>query len=190
MLGLLKRLIRGTPVPPDPPLLVQSRSAEAADREAAAAALATSTEPWAGDVLLQLLVDSHTPVRAAAREALRTRGPAAVPELLRGLSHADQELALVSAELLGGVPSADVVGPLVLALKFAPRPVQLAAKRALTKLGALAVPALLAARDEPQPWIRQQVNEILAEQPPPAENPGMVAPGPSPDQPLPPPSSP
>jgi hypothetical protein len=56
---------------------------------------------------------------------------------------------------------------LILSLKFAPRPVQLAAKRSLTKLGALAVPALLAARDEPQPWIRQQVNEILAEQSPP-----------------------
>ena len=68
----------------------------------------------------------------------------------------------MSAELLGGVPALEVVEPLVLALKYASRPVQLAAKRSLTKLGPLAVPALTAARDEPQPWIRQQVNEILA----------------------------
>jgi HEAT repeat protein len=171
MLGLLKRLILGKPVPPDPPVMVQSRSAEAADREAAAVALGTSTEAWAGDVLLRLLTDSHTPVRVSAREALRTRGVVAIPELLKGLNHADQEVALVSAEVLGDVKSADVVDPLILSLKFASRPVQLAAKRSLAKLGALAVPALLAARDEPQPWIRQQVNEILADQPPPAEAP-------------------
>ena len=160
MLGLLKRLIRGKS---DPPLMVRSRSAEAADREAAAVLLGTSTEPWAGDLLLKLLLDSHTPVRTAAREALRARGAAAIPELLKGLNHADPEVAQVSAELLGGVPALEVVEPLVLALKYASRPVQLAAKRALTRLGALAVPALTAARDEPQPWIRQQVNEILAE---------------------------
>ncbi|HUR54417.1 MAG TPA: HEAT repeat domain-containing protein [Gemmataceae bacterium] len=164
MLRLLKRLIGGKPVPPDPPVVVQSRSAEAADREAAAVQLGTSTEPWAGDVLLKLLLDSHTPVRTAAREALRVRGATAIPELLRGLNHADQEVAQVSAELLGDVKAVEVVEPLVLALKFTSRPVQLAAKRSLTKLGALAVPALTAARDEPQPWIRQQVTEILANQ--------------------------
>ena len=82
MLGLLKRLIRGTPVPPDPPLVAQARSAEAADREAAAVLLGTSAEPWAGDLLLKLLLDSHAPVRTAAREALRARGATAIPELL------------------------------------------------------------------------------------------------------------
>ena len=97
------------------------------------------------------------------RAALLKRGVLAAPELLSGLNHADVEVAKVSAELLGELRAVEVVRPLVVALKFAPRPVQVAARRALARLGRLAVPELEAVREDPQYWVRQQVAEILGE---------------------------
>jgi hypothetical protein len=57
----------------------------------------------------------------------------------------------------------EAVPPLLIALKYDARPTQGAARKALARLGALAVPALEAARDEPQPWVRQQIEELLSE---------------------------
>lgn len=44
-----------------------------------------------------------------------------------------------------------------------PRPVQLAAWRALGQCGSIAVPALRAALDEPQPWVQKQIAAALAD---------------------------
>ncbi len=109
--------------------------------------------------------DSHSPVREAARDSLRQRGPAAVPVLLIALKHADANVGKTAAELLGELRAPEAVGPLLVALKYAARPVQVAARRALEGLGPLAVPALEAAREEPQPWVRRQIEEILAQAP-------------------------
>jgi len=163
MLGWLRRALGGARPVEEPPAVVKARSPEPADREAAAGLLAPIPELWAGERLLKLLQDPYTTVRAAAREALLRRGVLAAPELLTGLNHADVEVARVSAELLGELRAVEVVRPLVVALKYAPRPVQVAARKALARLGPLAVPELEAARDDPQHWVRQQVAEVLAE---------------------------
>jgi hypothetical protein len=67
----------------------------------------------------------------------------------------------VAAELLGELHHPDSLEPLVTALKFGTRPVQLAAKRALQAFGPAAVPALHSAQGEQQPWLRRQIEEIL-----------------------------
>lgn len=163
MLGWLARVLGGSPAAAEPPLAVQARSDDPAQREAAAGPLAEVPELWAGELLLRLLQDPSSGVRAVAKEALRKRGVLAAPELLTGLNHADHEVAKTAAELLGGLRVPDVVPPLLVALKFSPRPVQIAARRALAQLGPVAVPTLQAAKDDPQYWVRQQVAEILAE---------------------------
>jgi HEAT repeat protein len=164
MLGWLSRVLGGSkPTVAEPPLVVQARSDDPAQREAAAGPLAAVPELWAGELLLQMLQDPSAGVRAAAKEGLRKRGVLAAPELLTGLNHADDEVARTAAELLGGLRVPDVVPPLLVALKFGSRPVQLAARRALAQLGPVAVPTLQAAKDDPQYWVRQQVAEILAE---------------------------
>jgi HEAT repeat protein len=164
MLGWLSRVFGGSrPAVVEPPLAVEAGSDDPARREAAAGPLAAVPELWAGELLLKMLQDSTAGVRAAAKEALRKRGVLAAPELLTGLNHADPQLAATAAELLGEMRVADVAQPLVVALKFSDRPVQIAARRALARLGSLAVPALQAAKEDPQYWVRQQVAEILAE---------------------------
>jgi HEAT repeat protein len=164
MLGWLGRVLGGSrPADAEPPPAVQARSDDAAQREAAAGRLAAVPELWAGELLLKMLQDPSGGVRAVAKEALRKRGVLAAPELLTGLNHADPQLAATAAELLGEMRVADVVPPLLVALKFSDRPVQIAARRALARLGPLAVPALQAAKEDPQYWVRQQAAEILAE---------------------------
>ncbi|MDB5311718.1 MAG: hypothetical protein JWO38_5920 [Gemmataceae bacterium] len=179
MFRWLLRVVGGSRSAPgrEHPLASQARSDAVTEREAAAGPLATIPELWAGDLLLTLLQDPVPGVRTAAKEALRTRGLIAAPELLTALNHSDVEVATVAAELLGGLRVPEVVRPLVVALKFNPRPVQMAARRALVGLGPIAVPVLEAAREDPQYWVRQQVAEILAEiqgGPRPAPEPGTV----------------
>jgi HEAT repeat protein len=164
MLGWLSRVFGGSrPVVVEPPLAVQARSADPAQREAAAGPLAAVPEVWAGELLLKMLQDASAGVRSAAKEGLRKRGVLAAPELLTGLNHADVQVATTAAELLGEMRVADVVPPLLVALKFSARPVQIAARRALARLGTVAVPTLQAAKEDPQYWVRQQIAEILAE---------------------------
>jgi HEAT repeat protein len=145
-----------------PELLRQATSPDAEIRRAAADGLAASSEPWAGPALLGLLGDSHSTVRGAATDALRRLGPTAAPLLQKGLDHSSPEVARAAAELLGEVGSGDHADALLVALKYAQRPVQLAAKRALIQIGPAAGPALEAGTAETHPWVRQQIEEIRA----------------------------
>jgi HEAT repeat protein len=139
----------------------QVQSTDPQVRQGAAEQLGTVSQPWASEELVRLLADSHAPIREAAKGSLQHHGAAALPVLLGCLNHPDVNVSQAAAELLGELKTAEAVDPLVQALKFSPRPVQLAAKRALQAYGALAVPALMAVREDPQPWVRRQIEEVL-----------------------------
>ena len=158
----LRRRITPAGAENPPELLSQAKSTDEEIRRASAERLATVTEPWAGPALLDLLGDGHSVVRQAATDAFRRLGSGAAPILQKGLDHAVPEVGRASAELLGEVGSSDAADPLLVALKYGPRPVQIAAKKALIKLGSASVPSLESARDETHPWVRQQIEEALA----------------------------
>jgi HEAT repeat protein len=141
----------------------QTTSLDAGQRQQAAAGLAEFRDQrGAAAALVPLLNDAHTPVREAAASSLRAMGGAALPALLAGLKRSDDDAAAASAGLLGDLGDAAAVEPLIVALKFSARPVQLAAKRALIRLGAPAAEALRGeAADDAQPWLRQQVADVL-----------------------------
>jgi HEAT repeat protein len=156
MLRLLRQVFARPARPPE--LLRRATSPDPEVRRAAAAGLAAATEPWAGPALITLLGDPHTSVREAAAAAVRRLGPTAAPVLQKGLDHPTPDAAAASAELLGELGSAGHAGPLLVTLKYAQRPVQLAARRALIRLGPAAIPAL--DTGETHPWVRQQIEEI------------------------------
>jgi HEAT repeat protein len=157
MFGWLRRWFGGG----SPGLIQQARSIDPQEREQAAVQLGNVPEPWAGEQLLELLPDGYSAVREAAMKSLRQHGQAALPALLTGLNHANAEVGRSSARLLAELQNPDSVDPLLRALKYNARPVQIEARRALESLGSLAVPALEAARLDPQPWVQQQIEEIL-----------------------------
>jgi HEAT repeat protein len=163
MFAWVKRLVGGSGPPGRRGSTRDARSADPEIRMQTAERLGGVFERWAGEVLAALLGDGHPAVREAALDSLRRQGDAALRPLLGALNHADPEVGKAAADLLGRLHSAEAVGPLLSALKYAARPVQTAARRALEALGGLAVPALEAARDDPQPWVRRQVEEILVQ---------------------------
>lgn len=111
---------------------------------------------------LDLLASPVPATREAAREELRGKGKEALPVLLAGLAGPREDVAVVSAELLGELGGEEAVGPLLRALKYAARKTQIAARRALERCGGVAVPALREAIGEQNPWVRGQVVEALA----------------------------
>jgi GAF domain-containing protein len=162
MFAWLRRLFGGGASPPAlHPLARQTLSLDAEERRQAAEALGQTGEAWAAEPLVPLLGDTHSFVRDAARKGLVGLGWVALPALLNGLNHPQAEVGQVAAELLGELRVPESVEPLLVALKYGKRPVQVAAGRALTQLGEQAVPALTAARDEPQPWVRGQIEAVL-----------------------------
>jgi HEAT repeat protein len=159
--AFLRRLLAGPKRPAPPPLVLQARSDDPQARRQAAADLAAIPEVWAIDELARLLADRSEPVRLAAAESLRQFGVGAYPQLLDALNHVEPGVGVLAAQLLGAMGRAEAVEPLLAALSYAARPVQLAARRALEQLGPLAVPALEAARVDPQPWVHQQIEGAL-----------------------------
>ncbi|HKB06350.1 MAG TPA: hypothetical protein VKD90_29415 [Gemmataceae bacterium] len=153
-----------------PDVVRAARGAVPEVRRKAAEELAASAEPWAPGELVRLLADAHGLVREAARAGLRRHGPAAGPALVRGVDHPDPAAAAAAAELLGELRPAGGVERLVTALKFSARPVQLAAKRGLAGYGAVARPILAAERDRAEPWVRHQIDDLLATLPAAAES--------------------
>ena len=143
-------------------LISQARHPQPVVRVQAATDLAGRSDEDSVRALIQLLEDAHPAVREVAQAGLRKMGPAAKDGLLVALNHGNAEVAGFSAEALGELGSQEVVGPLITGLKFAQRPVQNACRRALVRLGPLAVTALQAVADDPQPWVRAQIREILA----------------------------
>jgi HEAT repeat protein len=139
----------------------QAQSPETAQRVQAATGFAELPEPRVVAILVGMLGDVEPSVRVAAGETLKKFGPLAVGLLLEGLKGPHEQAAVCSAELLGEMQSAEAVEPLLRGLKYATRPVQLAARKALERLGPAAVPALEAARGEPQPWVKRQIEDAL-----------------------------
>jgi HEAT repeat protein len=141
----------------------QARNTEPEQRQRAAEALGAINEPWACDELLMLLKDMVGSVRDAARESLRKKGTAATSVLIKALEDADPRLATTAAELLGDLKDLDAVRPLLLVMKFGSVEIRAAATRALIRYGRSAIPGLMLAIQDPDPWARMQGESILAE---------------------------
>jgi len=141
----------------------QARDVEPEQRRRAAEALGAIGEPWACDQLLALLQDMIPEVRAAAQDAIRRQGAAAVPVLVKALENGNPTVALPAAEVLGELKHPDAVRPLLIVMKFGSVESRAAAIRALIRYGTAAVPALETAATDPDPWTRIQSEAILAE---------------------------
>ncbi|AWM37947.1 hypothetical protein GobsT_39850 [Gemmata obscuriglobus] len=142
-----------------------TRQVHAADpgvRRRAAELLATVPEPWAADLLLVLFKDMIAEVRAAARSGFQHQGTAATAALIKALEDADPRVAVPAAELLGEWKDLDAVRPLLLVMKFGAPETRAAATRALIRFGRAAIPGLLLACDDPDPWTRTRGEEVLA----------------------------
>jgi HEAT repeat protein len=161
MLRWFTRLFRKS-TPPPHPLLVQSQNDDPVTRALAAAELGRLTETWASVELVRMLTDLYKPVRDSSLAALRQQGAVALPTLIESLKHPRPEVQLIAAELLGELRLVECVQPLLVVLKYADRPLQRVARRALQQCGTVAIPSLRAALEEPQPWVREQVADLLA----------------------------
>ncbi|MDY3557655.1 HEAT repeat domain-containing protein [Gemmata sp. JC673] len=140
----------------------QVRASDPELRRRAADQLAAVSEPWAAELLLVLFKDMSGEVRAAARDGFRHQGTAATSALIKALEDADPRVAVPAAELLGEVKDLDAVRPLLLVMKFGAPETRAAATRALIRYGRSAIPGLLLACDDPDPWTRTRGEEVLA----------------------------
>jgi HEAT repeat protein len=161
MLSWFRRLL-GSNKPAVPALVQQSRDPDYSVRMRAVEALGTVSEPWAATALVERLGDMFEPVRLGAMASLRRLGTVAVAALAAGVKHPRDQIVVLSAELLGELGSAEGVDALMSTFRFAPRELQRAALRALMRLGVVARPALEATKDDPDPWVRQHVEDMLA----------------------------
>jgi HEAT repeat protein len=117
-------------------------------------------------VLLRLLKDQDRSVQRQAREALDHIGldrDTATPVLRQLLDDETRELRFWAAEMLAGFDSAsaDQAIPILLQGVESDNPVHDRAVRALTRLGSLAVPALLRAAQHPKAELRSGAVEAL-----------------------------
>lgn len=140
----------------------QAHAPDAEVRGRAAEVLGGVPEPWACDLLLALFKDLIAEVRGAARGALRRQGTAATAVLISAVEDANPQVAVPAAELLGELKDLDAVRPLLLVMKFGSPEVRAAATRALISYGRSAIPGLLLACEDPDPWTRTRGEEILA----------------------------
>ena len=141
----------------------QARDTDPEQRRRAAEQLGAISDPWVRDELLLLLKDLMSEVRAAARESLRRQGTAATGVLIKALEDGDPRVAVPAAELLGELKDLDAVRPLLLVMKFGSVEIRAAAMRALICYGRSAIPGLILATQDPDPWTRMRGEEILAE---------------------------
>ena len=106
----------------------------------------------AADGLIEALRDENHAVRRAAAKALGKIGAAdAVRGLDAALLDADADVRRFAAEALGRIGDAGMVDGLGAALRDEQRRVREAAARALYHIGEPAIPALLAALEDPNP---------------------------------------
>lgn len=142
-------------------LVRKSRSPDAEARKEAALELAETQSSEAISALMELLKDTHQVVREAAQESLLMQGQAFPEPLIKGLDHPSAQVAEAVAMLLGQLQQPQAIRPLITTLKYAPRPVQMAARRALIQMGAIALEPLEAALTDSHPWVKQQAGEIV-----------------------------
>lgn len=101
-------------------------------------------------------------VRSAALETIRHHGTGATAVLISALEDADPKVAVPAADRLGELKDLDAVRPLLLVMKFGSPVIRAAATRALISYGRLAIPGLVLACEDPDPWTRTRGEEILA----------------------------
>jgi hypothetical protein len=123
--------------------------------------LATIPKPWAMELLFPLLDHADTALSAAARADLLSRGAALVPVVSGRIDRSDPATAKRLLELLADLKIPEAAQSLLQTLKYSERPSQLAAKQALIRCGSVAIPALEQAREEPNPWLKRQIEEVL-----------------------------
>jgi HEAT repeat protein len=133
---------------PDPNMRIQ-----------AAHLLGENRDPRAIGPLAELLADNDASVRVRAVEALGRIGPAAVEHLVKALGDPDTRVRQLTTKVLGQIGEARVVAPLLDALRD-PR-LSSQAAFALTKMGATAVEALVAALRDRDPNVRWHAARIL-----------------------------
>jgi HEAT repeat protein len=141
----------------------QARHSDPEQRRRAAVTLGTVRDPWACDDLLLLVKDMMGEVREAARASLRMQGTAATAVLIKALEDANPRVAVPAAELLGELKDLDAIRPLLLVMKFGSIEIRAAATRALISYGRSAIPGLILATQDPDPWTRMRGEEILAQ---------------------------
>lgn len=154
------------------PLIASLRDKDAHVRAAAAAALGHIGASGAVPALIQGLKDEQWSVRQAAVEALgRLHADVAVEPLLPLLKDRDKDVRYTTAQVLGNLGDQRAVQALVEALTDVETPVRRAAAAALeqidpewprTDAARQAVPALKAAQQHRDYWVRQAATEALA----------------------------
>jgi HEAT repeat protein len=163
VLKWLTRWLAGTDPQSHYALSRRVRSPEPEVRRKAAEVLGGIAEPWACEELFVLLKDVMAEVHDTARAALRQQGTAATAVLIRALEDADPKVAVPAADLLGELKDLDAVRPLLLVMKFGTVEIRAAATRALIRYGRSAIPGLILACQDPDPWTRTRGEAILAE---------------------------
>jgi len=166
-----ERAVRALRAREDPaaPALLTAALEDPADhvRQAAAETLGARGDAVGVPALVRALGDDDEHVRQAAAGALGDLGdPRAVTPLARALSDPNEHVRQVAAGALGriGPPAASELAALVAAGRDADEHVRQAAIDALGDVGdAAAVPALLAALDDRDSFVRRSARNSLAE---------------------------
>lgn len=136
-------------------LIMALRHRDAAVQYEAAEALGISRDPAAIPALIAALTgDRYSGVRWKAAEALARIGVPAVDPLIQALGHQDEDARWKAAIALGEIGDPRAIAPLISLFGDEDRFVQSRAAYALGQMGSPALPALIAALEDPSPHIR------------------------------------
>lgn len=144
-------------------LIKQLKEPDASTRMKAAQILGENREPRAVDPLGAALSDPDAGVRQKAAEALGRLGALSLKHLAAALDDPDAHVRQLATKALGQIDGAEVVEPLVTALRDPNADVSRQAAFALNKIGAPAVDALIAALGDRDPNLRWHAARLLGE---------------------------
>ena len=138
------------------------RSPDPGARHDAVQQLSRLGAPPAAELLVGCLSDPDPSVRESACAALGAFGEPGVAPLSAALSHPDPAVGKLAARALGATRSPAAAAPLLRALKFGDHALRPTVVEALEKVGAPAAGALREALADPYPYVRKEVEGILA----------------------------
>jgi len=144
-------------------LIKQLKEPDANTRMKAAQILGENREPRAVEPLGAALADPDSGVRQRAAEALGRIGAPALKHLITALDDPEAQVRQLATKALGQIGSAEVVEPLVIALRSPDADVSHQAAFALNKIGAPAVDSLIAALRDRDPNLRWNAARLLGE---------------------------
>ncbi|MBF8283823.1 MAG: PBS lyase HEAT domain protein repeat-containing protein [Anaerolineales bacterium] len=144
-------------------LIKQLKEPDANTRMKAAQILGENREPRAVEPLGAALADPDSGVRQRAAEALGRIGAPALKHLITALDDPEAQVRQLATKALGQIGGAEVVEPLVIALRSPDADVSHQAAFALNKIGAPAVEALIAALRDRDPNLRWNAARLLGE---------------------------